>query len=200
MSDYTLYGGARSRAMRVLWLLEELGADYTVVAAPPRSPEVMAVNPTGKVPVLVAEGVAISDSVAIMTYLSDRHGAFTAAPGTIARARQDAFVQAVNDEIDGVLWTAARHSFILPEEQRVEGVKDSLRWEFARNQGAVSARMDDTGPFVAGAEMSIADILLAHCMGWAGNAKFEVTDARLLAHNAMMRDRPAFKRALAAGS
>jgi len=200
MSDYTLYGGARSRAMRVLWLLEELGADYEVVAAPPRSDEVRAINPTGKVPVLVTEGVAIPDSVAIMTYLSDKHAAFTAAPGTIARAFQDAFVQQVNDEIDGLLWTAARHSFILPEDRRVEAIKDSLRWEFARNQGAVSARMDPDGPFVAGAQMSIADILLAHCIGWAGNARFEVTDPRRVAHNAMMRERPAFKRALAAGS
>lgn len=200
MSDYTLYGGARSRAMRVLWLLEELGADYEVVTAAPRSDQVRALNPTGKVPVLVAEGVAIPDSVAIMTYLSDKHGAFTAAPGTIDRALQDAFVQQVNDEIDGVLWAAARHSFILPDEHRVEAVKPSLRWEFARNQGAVSARMDADGPFVAGAEMSIADILLSHCIGWATNAKFDVTDERLLAHNAMMRERPAFKRALAAGS
>jgi glutathione S-transferase len=148
----------------------------------------------------VTEGVAIPDSVAIMTYLSDRHGALTAAPGTIARAFQDAFVQQVNDEIDALLWTAARHSFILPEDQRVEAIKPSLRWEFARNQGAVSTRMNAEGPFVAGAEMSIADILLSHCIGWAVNAKFDVTDERLLAHNAMMRDRPAFKRALAAGS
>ncbi len=200
MTDYTLFGNVRSRAMRVLWLLEELGADYELVAASPQSDAVRAINPTGKVPVLVVDGVAIPDSVAIMTFLTDKHGALTAAPGTVARALQDAFVQQVNDEIDGLLWTAARHSFILPEAHRVEAVKPSLRWEFARNQSAVSARMSAEGPFVAGAEMSMADILLSHCMGWAVNAKFEVTDARLLAHNAMMRDRPAFKRALAAGS
>lgn len=200
MNDYVVFGGARSRAMRVLWMLEELGLEYSVVAASPRSDEVRALNPTGKIPVLVADGVAIPDSVAIMTYLADKHGALTAVAGTVERALQDAFVQAVNDEIDAVLWAAARHSFILPEEHRVAGVKESLRWEFARNQDATAARMHTGGPFVRGAEMTIADILLAHCVGWAGSANFEVTNERLLAHNAMMRERPAFKRALAAGS
>lgn len=200
MADYVVFGGARSRAMRVLWMLEELGLAYTVVAAMPRSEEVRALNPTGKIPVLVEDGVAIPDSVAIMTYLADKHGALTAPAGTIERAQQDAFVQAVNDEIDGVLWAAARHSFILPEEHRVAGVKDSLRWEFARNEGAIADRMSEDGPYVMGAQMSIADILLSHCMGWAGSAKFDVQNDRLIAHNEMMRARPAFKRALAAGS
>lgn len=200
MNDYVVFGGARSRAMRVLWMLEELGLEYSVVTAMPRSDEVRALNPTGKIPVLVEDGVAISDSVAIMTYLADKHGALTAAAGTMARAQQDSFVQAVNDEIDAVLWAAARHSFILPEEHRVAGVKESLRWEFARNQTVIADRLSAEGPFVSGADMSLADILLAHCMGWAGSAKFEVTDERLQAHNAMMRERPAFKRALAAGS
>lgn len=200
MTEYVVFGGARSRAMRVLWILEELGLAYSVVAAAPRSEEVRALNPTGKIPVLVEDGVAITDSVAIMTYLADKHEQLTAQAGTIARAQQDAFVQAVNDEIDGVLWAAARHTFILPEEHRVAGVKDSLRWEFGRNQDAIADRMSADGPFVMGEEMSLADILLAHCIGWADSAKFDVTNTRLAEHNAMMRDRPAFKRALAAAS
>ncbi|ABD53325.1 glutathione S-transferase family protein [Jannaschia sp. CCS1] len=200
MSEYVVFGGARSRAMRVLWMLEELGLDYAVVPTLPRSEDVRALNPTGKIPVLVEDGVAISDSVAIMTYLADKHGRLTAPAGTIARAQQDAFVQAVNDEIDAVLWAAARHSFILPEEQRVAGVKDSLRWEFARNEDAIADRMSADGPFVMGEEMCLADILLSHCVGWAGSAKFDARNDRLLAHNAMMRARPAFKRALAAGT
>lgn len=200
MNEYVLFGSVRSRAMRVLWMLEELGLDYQLVDAMPRSDKVRALNPSGKIPVLVADGVAISDSVAIMTYLADKHAAFTAPPGTIERAQQDAFLCAVNDELDAVLWTAARHTFILPEEHRVAAVKDSLRWEFARNQDGIADRMHKDGPFVMGAEMSIADILLSHCMGWAGSAKFDVTNERLIAHNSMMRDRPAFKRALAAGS
>ncbi len=200
MSKYVVFGGLRSRAMRVIWMLEELEQDFELVAASPRSDEVRALNPTGKVPVLVVDGDPIPDSVAIMTYLADTHGALTTTPGTLARAHQDAFVQAVNDEIDAILWAAARHSFILPEEHRVPAVKDSLRWEFARNQDAIAARMAPGGPFVAGEAMSLADILLSHCVGWAKNAKFEVTNERLLTHDAMMKARPAFKAAVARGA
>jgi glutathione S-transferase len=200
MAEYLVFGGAHSRAMRVLWMLEELELEYSVVTASPRSEEVRSVNPTGKIPVLVVDGVTIPDSVAIMTYLADSHARLTAASGTVRRALQDAFVNAVIDEFDAVLWAAARHSFVLPEEHRVPEIKTSLRWEFIRNQDAIADRMAPDGPFVAGAEMTLADILLSHCVGWARNAKFEVTNERLLAHNAMMRDRPAFRRALKAGS
>ena len=165
--------------------------------AAPGSDEVRALNAVGKIPVLVDGDTAIPDSLAIMTYLADKHGGLTAAPGTLARAKQDAFVNAVNDEIDALLWTAARHSFILPEDRRVPAIKEALRWEFAVNQTAIAERMQ--GPFALGAEVSIADILLSHCMGWAKTAKFEVSDDRLLAHDAMMKARPAFARAAAAG-
>jgi glutathione S-transferase len=200
MTKYVLFGSVRSRAMRVMWMLEELGVEYELVGAMPRSDEVRAMNPSGKIPVLVEDGVAIADSVAIITYLADKHGTLTAPAGTLARAQQDAFTCAVNDELDAVLWAAARHTFILPEEHRVPALKDSLRWEFAKNQDGIAAKMSEDGPYVLGAEVSIADILLSHCVGWAGSAKFDVTNARLIEHNAMMRDRPAFKRALAAGS
>ncbi len=199
MNEYVLFGNVRSRTMRVLWMLEELGLDYQLVGANPRSDEVRMRNPSGKIPVLVVDGVSICDSVAILTYLADKHAAFIPPAGTIDRALHDAFLCSVNDEIDAVLWAAARHSFILPEERRVAGVKDSLRWEFARNQDAIAARMHQDGPFAMGSEMTIADILLSHCIGWAGSAKFDVTNDRLLDHNAMMRARPAFKRALEAG-
>ena len=100
------------------------------------------------------------------------------------------------DEFDAILWTAARHSFVLPEEHRVPAIKESLQWEFARSQGALVARMAEDGPFLMGETMTIADILLAHCGGWAINAKFPITEPRLKDHIAMMRDRPAFHRAM----
>ena len=196
---YKIYGAVRSRALRVLWTLEELGTDYTFDEAKPRSPEAKAVNPSGKVPFMVADDQMIPDSVAIMTFLADKHGDLTAPAGTIQRAQQDSFVQLVNDEIDSLLWTAARHSFVLPEDRRVPAIKESLKWEFATTQTTVAGRMSNTGPFVAGEVMTIADILLSHCIGWAANANFDVTHPRLIEHNEMMRARPAFKRALSQG-
>jgi glutathione S-transferase len=191
---YTVYGTVKSRAARVVWLLEELGLPFDHVAAPPRSDAVVALNPSGKVPVLVEDGVAISDSTAILTYLADRHGAFTHPAGTLDRARQDSLTQFLLDEFDAALWMAARHSFILPEPLRHSAIKESLRWEFERSQATLVGRMG--APFLTGATMTVPDIILAHCLIWAGAAKFPVTEARLFDYIAMMRARPAFVRAM----
>ncbi|MDG4646815.1 glutathione S-transferase family protein [Roseibacterium sp. SDUM158017] len=197
MTAYQVIGSVKSRTMRVLWMLEEIGASYEHVPAAPRSDEVTRFNPAGKVPVLVADGVPISDSVAIMTFLGDRHGKLTHTPGTIERARQDSLTQAIIDEFDAPLWMAARHSFILPEDMRMPGIKDSLRWEFERSQEQFLPRMAEDGPFLMGEELTIPDILLAHCMGWAVGAKFPVTEP-FREHARRMRERPAFERASAA--
>jgi glutathione S-transferase len=193
---YTVIGTTKSRALRVLWMLEELGQPYDHIPAGPRSEDARRHNPSGKIPALLVDGVAITDSVAIMTYLADRHGALTHPAGTLDRARQDGFTNLINDEFDAVLWMAGRHSFVLPEEMRLPAIKESLRWEFDRSQ----ARLGDTfgdGPFLMGETMTIPDLLLAHCMRWAGNASFPVTDARIIAHRDRMLARPAFSRAAA---
>ncbi|MEO0863627.1 MAG: glutathione S-transferase N-terminal domain-containing protein, partial [Pseudomonadota bacterium] len=84
---YHVIGTAKSRAFRVMWMLGELGQDYEVTPAMPRSEEIMAHNPLGKVPALKDGDDVLTDSVAIITYLADKHGALTAPAGTIARAR-----------------------------------------------------------------------------------------------------------------
>ena len=192
---YTVYGTVKSRAARVVWLLEELGVPFDHVAAPPRSDDVVALNPSGKVPVLVADGVPISDSTAILTFLADRHGAFTYPAGTLDRARQDSLTQFLLDEFDAALWMAARHSFILPEPLRHSAIKDSLKWEFERSQKTLVARIG--APFLMGDQMTVPDIILGHCLVWATTAKFPIVEARLTGFLAAMRDRPAFQRAMA---
>lgn len=192
---YTIIGSTKTRSARVIWFLEELGVGFGHVSVGPRSAEALAHNPSGKVPVLVADGVNIADSTAIMTYLADKHGRFTAPAGTIARAKQDSLTQFLLDEFDAVLWTAARHSFILPPDMRLPAIKDSLRWEFARSVDALLARMD--APYVLGAEMTLPDIILTHCLHWANVSKFPVASPRLTDYLAQMQARPAFQRAMA---
>ena len=193
MPDYTVIGDAKSRAARVLWMLEELGLPYEHIGAKPRTDEVMRVNPSGKVPVLLVDGQPITDSTAILTFLADQSGQMTAPAGTLARARQDAMTQAVLDEFDAVLWTAARHSFILPRERRVAAVKDSLRWEFSRNEKVLAARIG-AGPFLMGDEMTVPDIILAHCCYWARAAKFDLAEPALVDYAERLLARPAFAR------
>lgn len=188
---YKVYGSVASRAFRVLWLLEELGEPYEFIKAGPRSDAVTALNPSGKIPVLQVGDDIIPDSTAIMTYLADKHGKFTYPAGSVARAQQDALTHAVLDELDAVLWTAARHGFILPEEQRVPAVKPSLMWEFARNLDRLADRM--VGPFLQGEQMTIADIIATHCLNWAIGAKFPVENEKLSDYAKSMRARDAFK-------
>lgn len=195
---YTLIGSPRTRTFRVMWMLEEAGLDYTLNPAPPQSEPVRMQSDLGKVPVLVAEGQAITDSAAILTYLADKHGIMTHPAGTIERAKQDALTHFVLDEFDAVLWTAARHSFILPEDRRVPEVKDSLRWEMEKSVQALVARIGH-GPFLMGEDLTIADILTTHCLTWAQVAKFQLESQVLTDYVARMQARPAYQAAVAKG-
>jgi glutathione S-transferase len=199
MTAYTVVGNVKSRALRVLWMLEEIGQPYSLQVEMPRSDAVKALNPLGKVPVLIVDDIPLTDSTAILTFLADRHGALTFPAGTIERARQDGRTHFVLDEMDAVLWMAARHSFILPEEHRVPDIKPSLKWEFERSVTAFETLLGE-GPFLMGETMTIADIIAAHCGGWAIGAKFPVESPVFRDYVERLRARPAFARALAAGS
>ncbi|MFL9896875.1 glutathione S-transferase [Paraburkholderia fungorum] len=84
-----------SRSQRVLWLLEELGVPYEIkryerdpktMLAPP---ELRAVHPLGKSPVITDDGQTLAESGAIIEYLVDRYGQgrFAPAAGTQERLR-----------------------------------------------------------------------------------------------------------------
>jgi glutathione S-transferase len=192
---YQVIGGVKSRAFRVIWMLEELEEPFSVEDVKPHSDLARSANATGKIPALKVDSTCLTDSSAIMTYLADRHQALTYPAGTLERAHQDAMLHRILDELDAVLWTAARHSFVLPEDERVPDVKDSLKQEFLRNTDHLAEALQ--GPFVMGEKKTIADIVLTHCLNWAHVARFPGPDQRLSAYAKTMRSRPAFQRALA---
>ena len=103
------------------------------------------------------------------------------------------YAAAFRAEADGTLWTAARHTFVLPEEQRRPEVKDSLRWEFARSLTTLERRLGD-GKFLMGSEMTVPDIIAAHCLSWAMSANFPVEQPTLLDYHKRMTTRPAYLR------
>jgi len=74
---YQVLGNVRTRTFRVLWALHELGLEFEHMDFPAQSPEALKLNPSGKVPAMIAEGETIIDSVAIITYLADKHGDLT---------------------------------------------------------------------------------------------------------------------------
>lgn len=192
---YTVIGGTKSRAFRVMWMLEELGQPYALNPAAPRSEEARKYNPSGKIPALVDGDEVLTDSLAIMTYLADKHGALTAPAGTPERARQDAMTFWLIDEFDAVLWAAAKHSFIFPEEARVPAIKDSLKAEFERAAKNLSDRLE--GPFLMGDQITVPDLLAVHCINWSIGAKFPRVDDKLNLWAKSLRERPAFVAAMA---
>jgi len=195
---YTVYGSMTSRAFRVVWLLEELGEPYTLIKAGPRSDAVRAVSAPGKIPVLqLDDGTVITDSVAIMTYLADKHGALTHPPGSVARARQDAMTFMLLDEVEGALWTSTRHTAILPEDKRVPQITGPMMADYDTAMTRLEAGFD--GPFMLGETLTLTDILATHCMGWAHFQKFPPVGPKLKAYLKEMRARPAFQRTQAAG-
>lgn len=196
---YVVVGTVRSRTLRVLWTLEELGLAYEIRNAAPRSEEARAHNPSGRSPVLLVEGVALTDSTAIVQFLADRHGGLTHPAGTIARGVQDGFTQFACDEVDGSLWLASKHSFVLPEAERLPGAKEVGKAEFARAMTTLEARLGDR-EFVTGDCFTVPDLILAHCAGWAVAAKFPLPEGPVGAYFARLRARLALACALAAGA
>jgi len=192
---YKVIGATKSRALRVMWALEEMGEPYEHIAAAPRSDEAKAYNPSGKIPALVDGDAVLTDSMAIVTYLADKHGKLTAPAGTPARAHQDAMTFWLIDEFDAILWAAAKHSFILPEDLRMPAVKDVLKEEFSASATQLSARLD--GPFLAGDTITVPDILACHCLNWAVGAGFPRVDEKLFNYAKALRQRPAFQAASA---
>ncbi len=188
---YTVVGTLKSRGARVMWMLEEMGIAYTHIPCGARSEEAKKYNPLGKIPALVDGDEVLTDSVAIMTYLGDKHGALTAPAGTPARARQDAMTLWLIDEFDAVLWTYAKHAFVFPQENRVPEIKDSLKAEFLRSAALLSERIE--GPFLMGDQITHADILAVHCLNWSIGAKFPRVDDKLNLWARSLRERPAFQ-------
>jgi glutathione S-transferase len=77
-----IYGWKRSRAARCMWVMEEMGLDYEQVPLNPhagetRTPEYLALNPSGKIPTLVHDDFVLAESMAINWYLASSF------PGTL---------------------------------------------------------------------------------------------------------------------
>jgi glutathione S-transferase len=194
---YKIVGYPQTRAMRVIWLLEELGEPYEIDPVMPQSEGIRAVNLSGKVPVLIDDDLVLPESVAICTYLADKHGKFTYPAGTKERAIQDSFTQFAVDVLEGALWTAAKNSFIHPKDMRVPEIKPVCKEEFAAGLRLLEKKLGD-GPFVMGETMTVPDILIGHCSSWALAAKFDLPkEGRIHDYFENLRKRPAHQAMMA---
>ncbi len=107
-----IYGSARSRATRTLWMAEELGLkhehfDYAPRSPATRTPEYLALNPNGRVPTIDDDGFVLSESMAINLYLAKKHGKlYPSDAKNEARAWQWSFWE--TDRLDRQLTTYAK--------------------------------------------------------------------------------------------
>ena len=73
LNPVKIYGDLRIRAFRVVWMCEELGLSWELEETFPWTDKIYAVNPLGKVPVLIDGDVQVYESAAILNYLAEKY-------------------------------------------------------------------------------------------------------------------------------
>ena len=136
----------------------------------------------------------MTDSVAIMTYLADKHGKLTASAGSPARARQDAQTLWLVDEMDAILWANSKYTRIYPDHLRLPEATPIHHAEFERATQILSDSLADK-PFIMGDALSLPDILAVHCLGWGHVARFPKPPENVVSYSKRLRDRAAYKAA-----
>ena len=206
-----------SRSQRILWLLEELGLEYEIkryqrdpktMLAPP---ELKAVHPLGKSPVITDGDLVVAESGAIIEYLVERAGArLVPAAGTPARLRYRHFLhysegsmmpplllKLVFDKVEN----GPLPFFVKPIARGIaQKVKGSFVLpQIALHLGYLEAELGKH-PWFAGEEFTAADIALSFPLE-AAAARGGLNDKypRLVDFLQRIHARPAYVRALARG-
>ena len=197
---YQAVGSPGSRVSRVLWMLEELGEPYEFVPVKLHSPEMYALNPSGKAPALVDGDVVVTDSAAICIYLADKHGEreMGARAGIAGRAEMDSWMHFAQSEFEAPLWNKLRHRFLLPQEVRVD-VGPAAAHDFANEVRTLERRLDGRA-YALGDRFSAVDVMLGDMGAWARAGKFGIESDRVNAYFDRVLARPARARAQAVGA
>ena len=208
----TIYGIPASRAVRPLWAATELGLDFNHVnlnyqGGGTRTPEFLAVNPNGHIPVVVDQRsseqggeILVWESMACALYIARHHGqpdgrSITPAhPGEDADALRWSYWAVTEVEADAL--TVLMHRMVMAPERR----KAELA-SVAERRLAVPLRVIETHlsrqqargmPFLAAARFTVADLCAASVLNWARPAR-ELMAAHPLTHDWIQRciERPA---------
>jgi glutathione S-transferase len=199
-----LYGVPRSRAMRCLWMLEELGVPYEhdkTMFGPTgsRTPEFLKINPNGHIPALTDGDLTLFESLAINLYLARKYGpAFW--PGRVEdEGRTYQWSIWAMTELEEPLLTALMHRMFYPEDQRdpkkADDAAERFKAPLAVLDGALAGRQ-----YLLGTTFSVADLNVASVLSWAPLAKLDLGPApNASAWLTRCTQRPALARVLAMG-
>lgn len=197
-----LYGVASSRARRALWTLEEIGAEFTfhqidMRKGEHRSPAFLAINPNGKVPVLVDGDITLFESGAICNYIAQQHphANLLAEPGSRNAALCQQWIFWVVSELEQPLWSMAKHRFILPQDKRIPAMKELALFEWRRPAQILADHLAGRA-YMVGESFTLADIFVGHTLNWARGAGVETGSEAAEEYLERMLARPAFKRTL----
>jgi glutathione S-transferase len=201
--ELTLFGIGTSRTMRAHWILLELRLDYECRPIQPRSGETLTaqfrwLNPRHKIPVLQHKSFVLTESAAIVQYLSETFAdptKFYVPQDALARASLNEWCYFVMTELDAAsLYVVRRHEGLASIYGEAPTAVDAAKAYFLHNLDAMTPRIAKTR-YLFGELLSTADILLATCLDWAS------TSGIALPHEAVdyrqrMAERPAYQEAL----
>jgi len=163
-----VYFAPQSRAVRTVWLLEEIGRPYdlmkfTLGQKEMRGPDYTAINPNGRVPTLVDGDVTITESTAIAQYLAAKY-APNLAPGPEATnfAEYLQWLHYAEGMIMPPINNYVVETILLPPERRNEEIAMRALNLLNRTLGAAERHMDGR-KFLAG-EFTIADTITGHAV------------------------------------
>ncbi len=203
----TFYGSPRSSATRILWALEELGIPFEKVrvdiqAGDQKKPEYLALNPNGKVPLVVDDGAPVFESAAILIHLGQHYGQDKGLWPSIGS-------KAHGQALAWVVWSAATLTPIMfrylmntqdrfPVEARNAKQAESAKTEVEKLLGIVESQLIKT-PYFLGDSFSYVDLAVGSALGFW---KMSGHDFSAHPHVAKWIDacqsRPAFKAAVSA--
>ncbi|ABF51740.1 glutathione S-transferase family protein [Sphingopyxis alaskensis] len=171
-----LYGTPPTRALRAIWLLNELDLPHEIIpidlgAGEQLTPDFMALNPAAKLPVLVDGAMVVSESAAIQLYLADKYGERFPGGGLIPATAEDRgrmyhWLFFLMTEIEAPLWRIALHNFIYDPEEKSEAEIALAKRDAARMVAVLEQHMQGRDVLVGDA-LTVADFNAAFTLDWA---------------------------------
>lgn len=158
-----LYYNPQSRASITKWMLDECGAEYVLEsvdfkAGENKTPEFLALNPSGKLPVIVEGEQTLFESSAIGLYLGDRFPEAGLAPAIDSPQRGKYLTLVVY--ATSQLEPAMGDTFLNQEASASRG------WTSFEQAQSLVAEAIGEGPYLLGENFSMADILIGSVFIW----------------------------------
>jgi glutathione S-transferase len=191
-----LYWCPRTRAMRAMWLLEELGAKYEIVridvrAGAQNDPAFRAISPLGKVPAIVDGETSVAESGAICAYLGDRFPEAKLAP-SLASPLRGPYLRWLF--FAGGCIEPAFGDRMLKREGQVPHL--SAAWGSFDSVAAAMREGLARGPWLLGDDFSAADVLVGSMVHWGVQTKLLPDDTVFGGYVQRLAARPALMRTL----